>query len=285
MLGKTEVRFLDGPRNMKLVDFLLANHVPLNVKNYKVHLATLIKDSPLQAYYDGWFQEWQEWQRQKNFECEHIVSLIQLPERGRWLFAGVWQVNGHTWVEDKGIYRYHTELLPGHAEWIGRVIVAHEREARASYRWGTEDGGAFDLLSILPEPMRIEEFPGFNWTCVPYAKLKTIVNQEVPSWKAALSNVKGIYLITDRHNGKQYVGKADGESGLWQRWCTYIWSGHGGNKELVALLGSNPPEYLEHFQFSILEIADFQTSDAEIDARESHWKEVLGSRAHGYNAN
>lgn len=43
---------------MKLIDFLLANQVPLNVKNYKVHLATLIKDSPLQAYYDGWFQEW-----------------------------------------------------------------------------------------------------------------------------------------------------------------------------------------------------------------------------------
>lgn len=43
---------------MKLIDRLLANHVPLNVKNYKVHLATLIQDSPLQAYYDGWFQEW-----------------------------------------------------------------------------------------------------------------------------------------------------------------------------------------------------------------------------------
>ena len=56
-------------------------------------------------------------------------------------------------------------------------------------------------------------------------------------------------------------------------------------RELRELLGSNPPEYLEHFQFSILEIADFQTSDAEIDARESHWKEVLGSRVHGYNSN
>lgn len=270
---------------MKLIDFLLANHVPLNVKNYKVHLATLIKDSPLQAFYDGWFQEWQEWQRQKNFECEHIVSLIQLPERGRWLFAGVWKVNGHTWVEDKGIYRYHTELLPGHAEWIGRVIVAYEREARASYRWGTEDGGAFDLLAILPEPMRIEEFPGFNWTCVPYAKLKTIVNQEVPSWKAALSNVKGIYLITDTSNGKQYVGKADGESGLWQRWCAYVGKGHGGNKELIELLGNNPPEYRQHFQFSILEIADTHTSDEEIGKRESHWKEVLQTRPHGYNSN
>ena len=130
---------------MKLLDFLLANHIPLNVKNYKVHLASSAPgtDAPLQAYFDGWFQEWQEWQRQKNFECEHIVSLIQLPERGRWLFAGVWKVQGQEWLEEKQHYRYRTELVPGHEDWIGRVIVAHEREARASYRWGAEDGWAF----------------------------------------------------------------------------------------------------------------------------------------------
>ena len=133
--------------------------------------------------------------------------------------------------------------------------------------------------------MTVADFPGFNWTRVPYAELKTIINQEVPSWKHALVNVKGIYLITDTKTGKQYVGKADGASGLWQRWSTYIWTGHGGNKELRELLGKNPPEYLEHFQFSILEIADSHTSDEDIGKRENHWKEVLQTRQHGYNSN
>jgi hypothetical protein len=272
---------------MKLIDFLLANHVPLNVKNYKVHLATVANgaDSPLQAFFDGGFQEWQEWQTKRNWECEHIVGLIKLPERDRWLFAGVYTVLGHDWLEQKQHYKYRTELVTGHEQWIGRVVVEHHRSGRAAYLLGAADGGPFTISSIREERMSIEEFPGFNWTCVPYAKLRTVVSQEVPSWKHALSNVKGIYLITDRSTGRHYVGKADGENGLWQRWCAYVGNGHGGNKELIELLGSNSPEYLQHFQFSILEIADFQTSDAEIDKRESHWKEVLGSREHGYNSN
>lgn len=270
---------------MKLMDFLLANQVPIDLSNYKIHLASPSSDSPLEAYYQGRFKAWQEYQTRRNFECKHIVSLIQLPERGKWLFAGVYTVHGNTWDESKQLYIYQTELVGGHDVWIGRVIVYHERTGRAAYLWGHEDGGDFTLNEIREKKLTIEEFPGFNWTVVPYSKLKTIVEQEVASWKAALSNVKGVYLITDTLNGKQYVGKADGESGLWQRWCTYVWSGHGGNKELRELLGAHQMEYLANFQFSILEIVDSRASDEQIGARESHWKNLLRSREHGYNAN
>jgi hypothetical protein len=270
---------------MKLIDFLQANHVPLDLKNYKIHLGSASTDSPLEAFFEGWFKEWQQYQTRRNFECNHIVSLIQLPTCNKWLFAGVYAALGSEWNEEKQLFIYKTELLPGHEQWIGRVIVDHERGGRAAYLWGHEDGGAFMLGEIREKKLSIEEFPGFNWTTVPYSKLKTIVEQEVASWKAALSNVKGIYLITDMLNGKQYVGKADGESGLWQRWCTYVLTGHGGNKELRELLGANPPEYLSNFQFSILEIADSRASDEQIGLRESHWKRVLKSREHGYNAN
>lgn len=271
---------------MKLTDFLLSNHVPLDVKNYKLHLASLAPggDSPLLAFFDGGFKDWQEWQTRRNFECQHIVSLIQLPERNRWLFAGVYQVDG---VRKKDhLWKYATSLVPGHEEWIGRVVVEHARSGRAAYLWGSAEGGPFTVCAIREQRMSIEEFPGYNWTRVAYAKLKTIVFQEVPSWKAALSNVKGIYLITDTLNGKHYVGKADGESGLWQRWCAYVGSGHGGNKELREILGTSPLEYRSNFQFSILEIADTHASDEYIGQRESHWKEVLKSRRpFGYNAN
>lgn len=269
---------------MKLTDFLLANHVPL-APDYRVHLATPSSSDPLTAFFKGQFKEWQEWQGKDNFKGRHIVSLIQMRRRHKWLFAGVYEVLGREWLTDH--FEYSTQLVAGHEEWIGRVVAHHEREGkRKAYRIGDNITESIRLDSILEERMVADEFQGFNRTCIPYASLRSIVQQDVPSWRDPLSNVKGIYLITDRHTGKQYVGKADGESGIWQRWCNYVAFGHGGNIELRELLGANPPEYLEHFQFSILEIADFQTSVMEIGEREGHWKEVLQSRRpFGYNAN
>ncbi|WP_407670561.1 GIY-YIG nuclease family protein [Paraburkholderia dioscoreae] len=94
-----------------------------------------------------------------------------------------------------------------------------------------------------------------------------------------------MYLITDRSNGKLYVGKADGESGIWQRWSTYVSNGHGNNVALVKELGSASPERKDDFSLSLLEIADIQSTSEEIAGRENHWKEVLGTRNHGYNRN
>jgi hypothetical protein len=81
------------------------------------------------------------------------------------------------------------------------------------------------------------------------------------------------------------VGKADGESGIWQRWSTYVSNGHGNNVALVKELGLSGPERKGDFSFSLLEIADSQSTCEEIARRESHWKEVLASRNHGYNRN
>ena len=51
---------------------------------------------------------------------------------------------------------------------------------------------------------------------LPFHELKYMVDDHrYADWQAALSEVQGIYLITDSTNGKQYVGKADGaERGL-----------------------------------------------------------------------
>jgi uncharacterized membrane protein YgcG len=268
---------------MKLIDFLLANHVPMDVNSYKVHLATVTgQESPLQAYHEGTFKEFQEWQTKQNFSRAHVVSLIALPRRDRWLFAGVFAMHEPVKIREK-LFRYSSTLVAESAPWVGRLVIGYKRKARQPYIFGkTED---YDLLEMYEEPLSVEDFSGYNRTCLSYAELKIIVSKERVSWKTALGKVKGVYLITDTHTGKHYVGKADGESGIWQRWCSYVSFGHGGNKELRELLGTNPPEYLEHFQFSILEIADFQSSDLEINARESHWKKVLRTRDHGYNSN
>ena len=94
----------------------------------------------------------------------------------------------------------------------------------------------------------------------------------------ALSSVNGIYLIRDKSSGKLYVGSAYGEDGLYGRWLNYAHNGHGGNKELKGL---DPNQ----FEFSILEIIPPTSSAEEVIHRENRWKEKLGTRAFGLNAN
>ena len=102
------------------------------------------------------------------------------------------------------------------------------------------------------------------------------------AWKTALENQKGIYLITDKSNGKMYVGSATGDDMIYGRWSTYIKNGHGGNAELRTLDFNH---IKDNFYYSILDIYKSTTPDEIILKRESWWKKTLQSRAFGYNKN
>lgn len=266
---------------IKLTKFLLACGVPLNLENYKVHLAAGHEHPPLEAFFDGKFKEWQENQSRKNFECDMVIGLIEL-DRYKWLFAGVFRILGHE-LQGNGRYTYFTELLPEQEDLIGRIVVLHKRTGRASYLWGVKDGSGFDICEVREKPLSVEDFPGYHAVTVSYSKLRTIVSQNIPSWQSALANIKGVYLIADTKTGLLYVGSALGNSGIWQRWSDYVWSGHGGNKELKVILEREGYEYTQYFQYSVLEIADTYTSDEYILARESYWKQALQTRTFGYN--
>lgn len=105
------------------------------------------------------------------------------------------------------------------------------------------------------------------------------------SWYTALKNIKGIYIITDKSNGKHYVGSAYGEYSFWSRWAQYSENGHGENIELKKIIEENSINYAQNFLFSILEIRSAITADKEIIEREQHWKNILLSREFGYNKN
>lgn len=101
-------------------------------------------------------------------------------------------------------------------------------------------------------------------------------------WHSALSAVKGIYLISDKSNGKQYVGKADGARGVLGRWEAYAHNGHGWNRELVAL----PKGQCEQFLFSLLRVFGPEATQKQVDEAEAHYKEALLTRGrYGYNVN
>jgi len=208
--------------------------------------------------------------KQENFKCDFVVSLISL-EGEKWLFVGVYKILGVTKGSNPS-FLYKTELLPNQDDLIGRVIVHYKRTGRASYIWGYKYGKNLEVVEVKPTRISIGEFPGFNKVKLSHNQLKIIISQQEPVWKSILSNVKGIYLISDTISGKLYVGSATGEDGLWQRWESYAKTGHGGNTELKSLIRDKGLEYLNNFQYTILEITDFHSTDEFIIDRESHWK-------------
>lgn len=266
------------PTMIRLIDLIKLAGAEL--ENYKVHLATSLNHNPLNAFYDGTFKEWQEDQTNRNFKCDQVIGLIHLGA-DRWLFAGLWKVvqatmNGNRW-------KYQTTEILGLEHLVGRVIVQYHRTARQSYRLGESLGASLLVHEIRPERLSIEDFPGYSSASLDFCTLRIVVRQQPAAWFTALRSVAGVYLIADKSNGKHYVGSASGKDGIWGRWEAYAKTGHGGNTELVALLAEKGEGHALNFLFSILEICDRISTNDEVLARETHWKNILLSRKFGYN--
>lgn len=135
-------------------------------------------------------------------------------------------------------------------------------------------------------------FPGYDKVLLTFHELGEMVSdRRYADWQVALSQVQGIYLITDSSNGKQYVGKADGAERILQRWRAYAQDGHGGNHALKDLAkisigaGGGKTDHARHFKFSILRVFGPSTSPSEVDDAEAHYKRALMTREFGLNRN
>jgi len=136
---------------------------------------------------------------------------------------------------------------------------------------------------------KLADFSGYQNVSLPHKEMQRIINNEAPSWKQALSNVKGIYVITDTKTGKLYIGSASGNTdGIWQRWSEYanINNLTGGNKEFLRIINEEGSDYIHNnFKYSILEIFDTKTNKETIITRENYWKDVFDTKKHGMNRN
>ena len=272
---------------MLLFDLLGLHTDAVHPDNSKLHLAVDPGHSdPLTAFFAGRFEDWQTWQTRKNFPREFIVALIKL-SADRWLFAGCFEKLGVEWVEEPKPphWSYSTRELPETAPLAGRLVVRFRRTRRASYLYAEKVAGKLEVASLREQRMTIGDFPGYRSVSLTKARLDLVVQQDLESWRSALSAVAGVYLITDEATGKLYVGSATGAGGLWSRWSAYSKTGHGGNKDLRRVLREKGAGYAQHFRYSILEVADTHASADDVVDRESHWKRVLCSREHGYNRN
>jgi hypothetical protein len=157
----------------------------------------------------------------------------------------------------------------GHSE---RILVrwGPPAAARAWSQWAARRHK--EILELRLD-RREPPFPGFS-------KFMSWIS-EIPvlpqAWQGALASVRGVYLLVSEA-GEQYVGSATGQEGLLGRWLVYAANGHGGN---VMLRQRGYRDYA----VSILEVASPDMSRDDIIAREAHWKDKLGARAHGLNEN
>ena len=125
----------------------------LDSSKTKVHLAVQNKlygdeGDPIKAYFEGNFKEFQEQQSRKNFEREFILSLIKRSIADEWLFAGVYIViDVKEGVNNK--YKYETQLCKNGEDFIGRLIVGHQRQGRNSYLNGENIEHSCFISAIL----------------------------------------------------------------------------------------------------------------------------------------
>ncbi|MEF1220701.1 GIY-YIG nuclease family protein, partial [Photobacterium damselae] len=75
-----------------------------------------------------------------------------------------------------------------------------------------------------------------------------------------------------------------GNEGLWQRWSEYAKTGHGGNKQLKELCIADPL-YARNFKFTVLQTLPSNVSNRDVINLENLYKQKLGTRAFGLNAN
>ena len=265
-----------------------------DLRKYKLHLAANNGDEePLDVFARDFYewQGWNEWRGGRNdFTREFIFGLIPDYHRpGKFIFGGIFKViERYNDYAETGV-GYKLELSEQSKALIGRLVVDF-------YRYQGLRGRAFYLENfindmtvseIMEKPYGGINFPGYENIVLPFSMLELLVINQKQDWVTALGNVKGIYVICDKSNGKKYVGSASGNAGIWSRWSCYASTGHGYNDELVELIEKKGLKYArENFQLSVLEVISMGKDDDYVIHRENFWKEVLLTRTQfGYNKN
>lgn len=212
--------------------------------------------------------------------CDYIISFIGL-ERKRSIFIGVFKINGSG--AQNGKHYYDLKSVPEFKDFIDRLVIDWGDNAISWHQW--YDRQEKEVIEILPQGY-IGNFTGLLDFVLEYDELKTLIDNPEANyeWRHHLSAVNGIYLILDSNTGQQYIGSACGANGIWQRWSDYAISGHGQNKELVALQKTDPNHH-KNFRFSVLQSLPSNITRREVVEIENLYKQKLGSRAHGLNSN
>lgn len=216
-------------------------------------------------------------------DISHVVSFVETADNEA-LFVGMRRVVGYRPCphdirdpvnDEQKPHIYELQPVPGLSSYVERMVVDWGR-GRNWVRHLPGKGRPIVIAEIRENEWH-RPFPG-------YTTFQTTLH-EIDSfstvWASHLSNCCGVYLLVHPDTGNQYVGAATGSDGFLGRWRAYAANGHGGNKLLRPLARAGIPNY----RISILEVAGSAATSEDVLRREASWKDKLGSRAYGLNAN
>lgn len=221
------------------------------------YLAAFVRYGPGAALFVGLYKV-ASWKKLTVEECTQRPAHQELMAMG--------MVGFKSTESREEVVQFDLPITSWHAEWHGRLIIRWPGLERSWYRWA--DRNEFLVEAIAQESVLVGQMPPWDQLVLDWKELSVL--PEI--WRAALKHWRGIYLIIDRTDGKQYVGSAYGAENILQRWLEYARSGHGGNKHLRLRDPHN-------FRFSILQRVAPDLDDATVIAVEKTWKERLGTRA------
>lgn len=257
------------------------SHVKL-VRHQDTRWAERVTPYQLWRAADGRFDLYQQIQKRPVFKGARFVASFVATPLNETLFVGMYENKSVRKAEpglidpisgkDVGGMNFYNLVLSGKLE---------EYRGRLTIEWG-EGYRSWVQLARRREKAVVEihrdeserPFPGFLDFCERLSSLAAVP----ASWRAALSSVAGIYLLTNPDTGKQYVGSAQGVGGLWGRWEEYAASGHGGNRRMKDIPAAD-------YQVSVLEVASSSSGPDVLAKMEGRWKQKLLTRKFGLNAN
>lgn len=245
---------------------------------------------------DTWLRmnSWREDNNNHNLDyAKYLIAMAQYYPYGKnyYIFGGLYKVDeNHS--DEYSCRGYHLEKVKAYEGYEKRLIVRINDPGQLSQsylRWYTkaQDALEMEVYEIAPSTKTLN-FTGYQNVSLSHKDLGRILSTDEPTYKQALSYVKGIYVITDTATGKLYIGSASGNNeGLWQRWSCYAEDKNptGGNKRLTEIFEKDQSYIQENCKYSILEIFDTKTKAEDIIARENYWKKVFETKQFGYNEN
>jgi hypothetical protein len=245
-----------------------------NLHNMKIRFNLMFKDNwdPIEIFKTGDLstmlqgQYW-NYKKYKSFKAGQItIGFVKIKAaEDFWLLFHIGKVTKD--LDKLNGVGYEYEDLAGYQKYVGRLIVKFKNTAQTMIRNAESVIDDCYVSQILPDTFDNDLFPGYEKVNISWSEMNRVLEKD--SWKTALQNQKGVYLLTDISNGRKYVGSAYGENMILGRWKSYIKTGHGGNVGLKQLTFDH---IKQNFKYSILDIYKSTTEDQTILERESWWE-------------
>lgn len=258
-----------------------------DLSNVKIRFNLMFADNwnPIEIFKNGDFttllrgQYW-NYKKQKSYKAGQItIGFIKIKtNEDLWLLFHIGRITKD--LNKLSGVGYEYEVLSEYEKYFGRLIIRFKNKVQAMVRHASSVIDECEVVQLLPDTFDNDIFPGYDKVNLTWEELSRVLTKD--NWKTALQNQKGVYLITDTSNGKNYIGSAYGQNMILGRWNAYIKTGHGGNTGLKRI----PLDHIKkHFRYSILDIYKSTVEDQTIIDRENWWKTILLSREFGYNEN